>query len=674
VTIAIAYPGASYPPINATVQCTGGVCSASATTSLPVEPNPYTFSIVDYGTGGPNDQLASGSTQQVLSPGPNAISLTLGGIVKSMSLSITGGTPTPGAPGLPTQVFPVTFTAFDADGNPITGTAPYASVFTVAYREVDALGAFNLQKGPTGSVTCSVSNQSCNVTANTDTLEVTYNPSANGFSTYPAYYPSEFVIYDFTAATLNANNSADIATAPCTSPQPICLLAAPYYSGLLAAGGNINNYGGFSPTILAVNGSTVWSDVGVISAAQAKPTYTVYPSLGTVEIGALQYTSATNTTFAPDYEDSGSGNLPNQLLLSFSPSGNFTTSTYPDTTYANGAPSGAGVIVGPDGNVWWIDPLTSVLQYANPATPGTVTTCLLQPSTPPQVFLTAAQIVATPPGVTPSRIWFSAVDNEGGSTGGNYLGYVNVSPGSNSCGAGQTGHYKAFDGVDFGSPTPPNGLAVDGSGNAWYNDGDSNRLTNVGEATINPGTGAVTVSPSVSLPSVFISGNDGADQAWGIVYNQLDHNLYFAADNGLIGRFAPSAGVGSATAYALPGPVIIGGLPDEVSGPSNYGNPDEPCSNFIPSSVPGPCGPQFLWDPGAGGSGRLTFSIYGLNNTIPSLTGEGPNVVAQLNLSGGIVFSTSARGRHAARRSRSSNSRRPPAQVRIPSRLFGNLP
>jgi len=674
VTIDIAYPGATYPPITALTQCNANGCSASATTSLPIEPNPYTFSAVDYGTGGPNDQLASGSTQQTLSPGSNDVSFTLGGIVASMSLGITGGTPTPGTPGSPTQVFPVTFTAFDADGNQITGTTPYASVFTIGYQEIDALGAFNLQKGATGSVTCSPAQHACNVTANTDTLEVTYTPSANGFATYPAYYPSEFVIYDFTAATLTPNNSADIATAPCTTPQPICLLAAPYYSGLLASGGLISGYGGFSPTILAINGSNVWTDVGVIAAGQAKPTYTAYPSLGTVEIGALQYAAATNTVFAPDYEDSGSGNLPQQSLLSFSPSGSFTTSTYSDTTYANGAPSGAGVIVGPDGNVWWIDPLTSVLRYANPASPGSVSTCLLQSNQ--QTFLTAAQIVATPPGVSPSRIWFSAVDNEGGSTGGNYLGYVNVSPGTNSCGTGQAGHYTAFDGSDFGSPTPPNGLAVDGSGNAWYNDGDSNNLTNIGEATINPGTGAVTVSHSVSLPSVFVSGNNAAGQAWGIVYDQLDHNLYFAADNGLIGRFSPAAGVSSATAYALPGPIIIGGLPDEVSGPSNYDDPDEPCSNFIASSVPGPCGPQFLWDPGTSAAGRLTFSIYGLNNTLTSLTGEGPNVVAQLDLSGsGIVFSSSARGRHAAARSRKSKSRRPHSFVRLHNdHLFGNLP
>jgi len=642
ITIAIAYGATNYPTITATKQCdsAGANCVFSASAALPVEPNAYTFTLTAYGKSGGGDVLSGGTVTQTLVAGPNVVTVTLGALVGSASLTISGGPPVPSAAA--NQVFPVTFQAYDNDGSAITGNTPYLSQFAIGFMEIDGIGAFALQPGATGAASCSASTSECLLTSNADTLEVTFNPGASAFPADPGYFPGEFVIYNDNAPALTVHNSAEITTAPCVTPQPMCVYFPSYYQGVLASGGNVSTYGiGFSPSYVAANGSAIWTDAGVITASGKQPAFKTYPgSLTSQVIAGLTYASKTGAAFAPDYSGNGGGRA--QLLDSISPSVAVKTTDYPtDTNTLFGVPSGAGIIVGPDGNLWWIDPVTGVLRYTNPTSPSGASSCLLQSDS--QTFLTAAQIVPTPPGVTPTRIWFSAIDAINIES---YLGYVNVSAGSNSCGAGQAGHYTAFDVADAGTPTPPNGLAVDGLGNAWYDEGDdySYSLTNIGKATVNPSTGAVEIPGSNPLPGNF----HGASQAWGIVYDQLDRNMYFAADNGLIGRFAPSAGIAATTAYALPAP-LAAGLYDITSGPETD---DESCEETN-GVVPGPCVSQFLWDAGTSASGRLTFAASSIDNAIgsPLIT----NVVVQLDLSGtGISFTKAARGKstpHFHRRS-----------------------
>jgi streptogramin lyase len=486
-----------------------------------------------------------------------------------------------------------------------------------------------------------LSSQTCSLVSNGDTLNVTFNPTATDFAADASYYPYEFDLYDYTATTFTASNSLAITTPPCVTPNPICVYSPPALQELVANGGTFSHsvVGVFNPTFVSVSGATIWTDLGVISATAPAPTYALYSSsvVSNQSIAALEVPGGT-TVFAPDY----SGASP-QLLDDISPTGTLSTSTYPpDTNTLNGAPSGAGIILGPDGNLWWIDPVTGVLRYANPSSPSVVTSCLLQPPGT-NVFLTAAQIVPTPSGVSPSRIWFSAVDNFGGSPGFTYLGYVNVpASGSNSCGSGQTGQYAAFDKADYGTPVPPNGLAVDGSGNAWYNDGDiyinSANATAIGEATVGS-TGAVTVAKSVLLPGQNTPGDLGyAGQAWGLVYDPLDGNLYFATDNGLIGRFNPTLGLSSVAAYALPS--MLANLQDSSSGPSYN---DAECF-----AVPGPCNPQLVWDPGTSSKGRLTFT------TLTSLSEPYyTTTTAQLDLgSAAVGFSSEARSHQTTRTKR----------------------
>jgi hypothetical protein len=654
VTIAIAYPGATYPAIAATKQCdaSGQNCAFVANVSLPVEPQAYSFSIVDYGKNGAQDVLSEGTLSQVLVPGPNVVSVTLSPVVAQMSFSIPG-TPVPG--GAANQVFPVSFVAYDADGSTISGTAPYTKPFPVGYVEIDSLGAFSLKPGATGSATCVSAQSICDVTSNADTLDVAFNPGANGFPSDPAYYPSEFILFDAAngfPSSYTAMNSGEIATAPCTNPQPICVYSPAYYSGLVASGlpgSGAGSYVPFSPTIATANQSTIWTDVGIVTNTSGpQPAYASYPAslqAPTFDIASIDYIPATGTAFAPDYSGSGAAT---QAIASIPATGAVSVSQYPSDTQDSlyGASSGAAVVQGPDGNIWWIDPITGVLRYAAPSNPAAASICVLQPGT--QIFLTAAGIAATPPGVTPSRIWFTAVDTINSN---NYIGYVNVSAGSNSCGSGQAGHYAQLDTFDPGDVGPPNGLAVDGSGNAWYDEGDTSDSNNdnIGEATVNASTGAVVAPNSRPLPAAF----QNAEQVWGIVYDQSDKNMYFAADDGVVGRFDPAAGLSSAKGYALPLP-LADALFDYVEGPQGE---DEECSD-----VPGPCAAQFSWDAGTSAGGRLTFVAESINFAIGTLT-PAYNAPVQLDLSGpGVTFSASVRGRRTVRHAhhrRAGRFRRP---------------
>jgi hypothetical protein len=248
--------------------------------------------------------------------------------------------------------------------------------------------------------------------------------------------------------------------------------------------------------------------------------------------------------------------------------------------------------------------------------------------------MAAYQIVATPPGVSPSRIWFSAFDVVNDNT---YLGYVNVSAGSNSCGGGQTATHRIEIATDnSGTLSAPNGMAVDGSGNLWFNsaDGTAQNYTSIGEVAVN-GSGALSLTRPIALPGVL----GEVQQDWGIVYDQGDQYLYFAADDGYIGRFSPAAGVASATAYPLPFP--LSALLD-VTGDFN----EDDVSSCI-AAENGLCFPQFSWDPGSGTHGRLTFVVYNLQDSSNfSTVIDEANTVVQLDLDSpsGITFSARPRG------------------------------
>jgi hypothetical protein len=256
--------------------------------------------------------------------------------------------------------------------------------------------------------------------------------------------------------------------------------------------------------------------------------------------------------------------------------------------------------------------------------------CQLNPNNP-NLFLTAYQIVSTPAGVSPSRIWFSAFDAV--SLTNSYIGYVNVAPGSNSCGAGQAGHFKQID--NSGSLSTPDGMAVDSTGTLWFNSGNetTQNFTSIGTGTVS-GTGAVTLTTPVKLPGAMGTANS----AWDILYNPKDGYLYTAVDGGFIGRFLPSAGVASATAYALPLPLAATTFDFTGNGEAD--------GSSCPAALYPSCFPQFSWDPGSGGPhGQLTF----VTAAGTSGTSVADNVV-QLNLDySGVTFSAAAKSALPAR-------------------------
>jgi hypothetical protein len=338
--------------------------------------------------------------------------------------------------------------------------------------------------------------------------------------------------------------------------------------------------------------------------------------------------------------------------------GAVTAFAYPPDTANASSPQGGGIIAGPDGNLWWIDPATASLRVASPASPGTAKVCGLAPAGASQV-LSAAQIVATPAGVAPTRVWFSAVDDV---TGQSYVGYVNASAGSNSC-----GHATYVD-IDAGaSGTPPNGLAVDKNGNAWYDDANAS-FTAIGEVRASAG-GTLTAPAPVSLPAAF------SGQAWGVLLDPADGYLYFLDDDGVLGRFDPAKGPGSATGFPLPGP--LANTLDLVSGTSfNSTGGDGSCPAVLPR-LSGPCFQQFAWDAGSGGRGRLTFVIPGTEFTFGSPSNAPSEaVVTAIDLNSSVVkFESATRDRGRAAYAHGISMRRPSRPLQPwPTSHFRGLP
>jgi hypothetical protein len=553
--------------------------------------------------------------------GSNSVDVTLSPVVATAGIALPKATPVPGGPS--SQTFAVTVTPLDADGNTITGTQPFATPFPVSVFEVDNQAAYSLVAGKTGSAACSAG--TCTLQSLADSVVLTYSGTANAFSADPGYFPAEAIVYDGTPATAGSiafsrANSAAISTAQCTKPAPLCVYAQPYYPLLLAGIPPTNTGVIFPAYFLTVAGSTIWTDAGLIETGGTAPSFLNNKNATNSEtLGGIEVQPSASQAFSVDYSQYG-GDTP-QLIDSITSAGTVHTFSYAGDSVNSTSAQGGGVILGPDGNLWWIDPVTASLRYASPASPASAKVCGLAPASASE-SLSAAEIAGTPAGVAPARIWFSSVDDV---SGGSYVGYVTAA----TCG---NATYVNIDNTD--TTGPPNGLAVDANGNAWYNDGEN--LTDIGEVTVS-GSGALAAPAAIALPAAF----QNAGQAWGIVLGLADGNLYFATDNGLIGRFAPAAGPAKAVAYALPGP--IANTADDVSGP-NYNSSDTSCGTTLSSTnVIGPCFPQFTWDPGSGGAGRVSLIIPAIESTFSTTTNT-ERVIASLDLSNSAVtFSASTR-------------------------------
>jgi hypothetical protein len=614
----------NYPTIVAKKRCDGTGCYFAATDSLPVQPDPYTFA---FSARGAHGALSQGTVVQTLVRGANSVDVTLSPIVATASIAVPHASPVPGGPS--GQTFAVSVTPFDADDNAIGGTDPFSQPLSISVFEVDNQAAFVVTAAQPGSADCSeFPGVTCNLRSNADSVVLVYNGGAGGFPTDPGYYPAEAILYNGNPngvgnLAITASNSADVATPRCTKPAPLCVYARPYYP-LLLAGLNPTATGVIFPaTFVTANGATIWTDVGTIATSGSTPVFAPDAAAYGQQIsGGLQYVAATGTAFTVDY----SGSTP-RLIDSVARSGAVAPFAYASDTVNTSTPQGGGIIAAPDGNVWWIDPATGSLRYANPKSPTNAKICTLAPATASQI-LSAAQIVATPAGVAPARIWFSAIDNVSSQV---YVGYLSVSAGSNSCGN------ALYANIDGGATNgPPNGLAVDERGNAWYDDAGAS-FTAIGEVSAGA-SGSPSAGTPVGLPAVFVG------QAWGILLNPADGALYFVDDNGTLGRFDPARGPASAAAFALPGP--LANTLDLVSGSSfNSAGGDGSCSAVL-TNLAGPCFPQFAWDAGSGGAGRLTLVIPGTEFTFGSPSNApSEGVVAALDLNSPVVkFASGVRG------------------------------
>ncbi len=643
LTIKITNSGNSHiVTLTSQKQCGASGCFFNATTSLPVLATPYLFTVTAIGTSG--SPLSSAFVTQTLVPGPNSVALTLQPIVDHAAVSVTGSLGSGGN----VQTLPITATTFDADGNAIPNGLTFASEFPIAITEVDPLNAFSLVTTSPGSADCNIATPAtCSLRSNADSISISFNPSASAFPAEPSYYPQEAIVSGAgnSGSTVTAGNSTAVASPKCL-PQPLCVYAEPLYPLVLATG-SINSALGLeiNPLLSISVGSTIYTDAGTITSAGTTAYAFNAPSGGTnlSSQSPSGLVAAAGNVYTVDYSG-GTAPDNNQYIDTISPTAIYATTEYtPDpNNLFSGLGNGDDIILGPDGNLWWIDPLTGDLRFANPATPGTAGVCQLNPNSN-SLFLTAYQIVSTPAGVSPSRIWFSAFDAV--NFANSYIGYVNVAAGSNSCGAGQTGHFKVID--TSGNLSTPDGMAVDNTGTLWFNSGDetTQNFTSIGQGTIN-GAGVISLTTPVKLPGAM----GAATSAWDILYNPQDGYLYTAVDGGFIGRFLPSAGVASATAYTLPLPLAANMFDLTGNGEAD--------GSSCPTSVFPECFPQFSWDPGAGGThGRLTFvTAAGLSGTSVA-----DNVV-QLNLDyAGVTFSTAAKSSLPAR----FHGRRPPRRPHL---------
>lgn len=238
----------------------GGVLNCTISAPAPIGTDNFTLTMFD-NTGGTGLQLSTSTITATIAKGvANNVSVTLGGVVHSIALSLA--TANPAASGSP-QNITLNVTAKDADGNTILGSDPYAAAIAVTDSNANtAQSALSLDGGTTKSASVSVTNPNAAVT-------VAYSGTAN-------------ICSDSFSASASGVNAANITGATLTPARntisasgTVDLLGLPASSTLTPSEANYS--GTFSATsngtaIATVSASAPFT-LSAVSAGQTTVTF-----------------------------------------------------------------------------------------------------------------------------------------------------------------------------------------------------------------------------------------------------------------------------------------------------------------------------------------------------------------------------------------------------------------